>query len=71
MLLCGLALAWPSTTLAQGSWADYERAANLRKLTENKVFRDRVEPHWLTNNTQFWYRVKTGAAMHEFILVTA
>lgn len=69
--VCGLALAWPSTTLAQGSRADYERAANFRKLTENKVFRDRVEPHWLTNNTQFWYRVKTGAATHEFIFVDA
>lgn len=71
LLLCGLALAWPSTTLAQGTRADYERAANLRKLTENRVFRDRVEPHWLPGNTQFWYRVKTGTATHEFILVDA
>ena len=56
---------------AQGTAADYERAKNLRKLTENKVYRDRVEAHWLSNTTQFWYEVKTGANSHEFIFVNA
>jgi dipeptidyl aminopeptidase/acylaminoacyl peptidase len=56
---------------AQGGKADYERANNLRRLTENKVYRDRVEAHWLPGGTSFWYRVKTGADSHEFILVHA
>ena len=56
---------------AQGTIADYERAKNLRKLTENKVYRDRVEAHWLSNTTQFWYEVKTGSNSHEFIFVEA
>ena len=55
----------------QGTRADYERAKNLRRTTENKVFRDRVEPHWLPGGTQFWYQVKTGADAHEFVFVDA
>lgn len=57
--------------LAQGTRADYERANTLRQRTENKVFRDRVSPHWLPGGTAFWYRVQTGANAHEFILVDA
>ncbi|MBN2505703.1 MAG: prolyl oligopeptidase family serine peptidase [Verrucomicrobia bacterium] len=56
---------------AQGTGADYERAASLRRLTQNKVFRDRVQPHWLPGNTQFWYQVRTGPNTHEFIWVDA
>jgi len=56
---------------AQGTRADYERMAGLRKVTENKVFRDRVQANWLPGNVQFWYQVKTGADSHEFILVDA
>src|ERR1051325_4678877 len=66
LLLAGIALL-----PAQGTRADYERARNLRRLTENKVFRDRVKPHWLEGNAQFWYQVKTGLDTHEFILVDA
>ena len=51
----------PVDASAQGNQADYERAKNLRKLTENKVFRDRVQPTWLPGSTQFWYQVRTGA----------
>jgi dipeptidyl aminopeptidase/acylaminoacyl peptidase len=56
---------------AQGTQADYERAKNLRKLTENKVYRDRVQANWLAGNTQFWYQVKTGAETREYVLVNA
>jgi len=57
--------------LAQGTRSDYERANNLRKLTENKVYRDRVQANWLPGNTRLWYQVKTGADSREFILVDA
>ena len=55
----------------QGTRADYERAPNLRKVTENKVYRDRIQPNWLPGGTQFWYQVKTGADAHEFVFVDA
>jgi dipeptidyl aminopeptidase/acylaminoacyl peptidase len=67
-LLLGLSCL---SATAQGTQADYARAANLRKLTRNKVFRDAVKPHWLAGNTQCWYGVKTGPDTHEFILVNA
>ena len=54
---------------AQGTRADYERASRLRELTDNKVFRDRVRPHWFAEGTHFWYRVRTGSDRHEFVLV--
>src|SRR5436190_3265202 len=60
-----------SVTSAQGSRTDYERAANLSRQFAGKVFRDRVEAHWLTNNAQFWYEVKTGADTREFVFVDA
>ncbi len=55
--------------LAQGTRADFERAANLRKLTENKVLNRRLEPRWLTNDSRFWYRSELPNGSHQFILV--
>lgn len=55
----------------RGGTADYERTANLGRLTANKVFRDRIEPQWFAGNTQFWYRVATGPMTHEFVRVDA
>jgi len=59
------------SAVAQGTRSDYERALNLRKTTANKVFRQRVIPHWLPRNTQFWYRNDLAEDVHEFILVNA
>lgn len=56
---------------AQGSRADYARADALRRTSADRVFRTRVEPHWLPGNTTFWYEVKTGPASREFIWVDA
>ena len=53
---------------AQGTQADYERALSLDKRTQNKVFRDRVAPHWIDNGA-FWYRVTAGESEAEFIFV--
>ncbi len=57
--------------LAQGTRADYERAAELRHLTDGKVFRAKVEPHWFDDNTRFWYRNDLAGGASEFILVDA
>ncbi len=65
--LCTLAGA----LAAQGSRQDYERAAGLRARFADKVYRQGVRPNWLEGGNEFWYRIKTGAATHEFILVDA
>jgi len=69
-VVLGAALPAPRAA-AQGTRSDYERAANLGRLAGGKVFRDRVEPHWLPGNTRFWYKVTTGSDSHEFVLVDA
>lgn len=56
--------------LAQGSRADYERVAQLPGKLKNTVFRDRVDPHWLSGS-RFWYRVNTAGDRQEFVLVDA
>ncbi len=56
---------------AQGARSDYERALNLREMTANKVFKQRVVPHWLPGNTRFWYRIDLPAEEYRFILVDA
>ncbi len=47
----------------------FDDALALPKRTENKVFRDRVQPHWLADGKSFWYRVRTGPNDHEFVWV--
>ncbi|MDB6175718.1 MAG: dap4 3 [Chthoniobacteraceae bacterium] len=54
-----------------GTRADYNRARELGRRFEGKIVRDRFQPHWLPNNTRFWYEVRTGAGSSEFILVDA
>ncbi len=56
---------------AQGTKADYERANGLRKVTTNKVFKNRVTPNWYGDNARFWYRNEWGGGECEFILVDA
>ncbi|HOW73650.1 MAG TPA: DPP IV N-terminal domain-containing protein [Phycisphaerae bacterium] len=36
-----------------------------------RVYRDRVEPHWLTGNTQFWYVNELRGGEREFLFVDA
>ncbi len=67
-LACGAAAVG---VRAQGSKADYERAASLAQRTENKVFRARVRSHWLTGGTRFWYEIETGPGTREWIVVDA
>src|SRR5687768_13591112 len=38
---------------------------------EPKIYRDKVEPHWFSGNTKFWYRVDLADKKREFILVDA
>jgi dipeptidyl aminopeptidase/acylaminoacyl peptidase len=59
------------STWAQGTRADYARAAQMRELMSGKVFRETIKPEWLAGGQQFWYQVQTGSNTHEFILVDA
>lgn len=70
-MLVWLLLAAPPAALPQGTFADYERAAQLRERTANTVFRTEVKANWLPGNTRFWYRLTTGPQQHEFVLVDA
>src|SRR5262245_57521174 len=64
-------LLFQSVGVAQGTAADYERAAKLRGLTQNKVSRERVDANWLGDKHRFWYRVDLADAGREYVLVNA
>ena len=66
-----LLLLSASPALTQGTKSDYERAANLRKLTEAKVLNRRVESHWSADGNRLWFRRETSGGGREFILVNA
>jgi dipeptidyl aminopeptidase/acylaminoacyl peptidase len=68
--LIGLALATPPAP-AQGTKADYERAARLGARFGDRVFRTGVRPRWDADGQAFWYRVATGPGRHEFVRVEA
>src|SRR4051812_47802505 len=69
-LACVL-LAAPDQARAQGSKADYERAADLSRKFSTNLFRNRVQVDWLPGNTSLWYEVKTGRDTKEIISVNA
>jgi len=56
---------------AQGTLSDYKRALSLSEVTADKVFRQRVTPHWFADNTKFWYRNDLADGAREFVLVNA
>src|SRR5262245_2275812 len=49
----------------------YKRAAQVAERTKGRVFKAKVEPHWLDNNSRFWYRNDLRGGATEFILVDA
>src|ERR1700722_2195646 len=65
------AFAFVATAHAQGTKADYQRAADLLNITRGKADRERVEPHWFDDNRQFWYRIPTAVDRYEFVVVEA
>lgn len=50
---------------------DFDAALSFPKRTENKVFRSRVNAHWLPDGQTFWYRVQTGPKSYEYVLINA
>lgn len=68
--LCCFLLAF-SLFSARARAADFDAALSLPKRTDNKVFRERVQPRWLPDGKSFWYRVQTGPQAHEYVLIDA
>src|SRR5688500_6487774 len=69
-LLFVTALLLPLTAAAQGTRADYERAAGLRARYQSLALNLVESPTWLDGTTRFWYR-KSVSTGHEFITVDA
>ena len=65
-----LFLLLPSTAVAQGALADYQRAMGLRERYQDLAINAPGSANWLEKEAKFWYRksVKGGA---EFVLVDA
>ena len=59
LILASAGFSCETSVHAQGTLADYERSAALRKAVEQTVFRDQVQPRWLDAD-HFWYQVATG-----------
>jgi dipeptidyl aminopeptidase/acylaminoacyl peptidase len=51
--------------------AAYARANQLSAQTKGRVFKATLTPHWLPDNTHFWYRNDLKGGGKEFILVNA
>ena len=67
-----LVLLSTSTILqAQGTKADYERFDKIGDITGGKVFRTKVEAHWLAGTKCFWYRNDLGHGRKDFMFVDA
>src|SRR5690349_12199098 len=64
-------LLLPQYVQAQGTRADYERAANLDKLFAGKVINATVDPHWAADGNSFWFREDDGQGGKRVIVVDA
>lgn len=63
------ALSWPSVE-AQGTRADYERAAGLANRLQNSVAPLRIEPHWYgPGDAHLWYRRDLLDGEREYVSV--
>jgi dipeptidyl-peptidase-4 len=60
-----------AAALAQGTKADYDRAAKLDQLTANTTFRENVMPHWFADGDSFWYTNALPDGKREYVLVDA
>ena len=63
-----LALSLPNAN-AQGTQADFDRAAGLGKRYAGKVTRNFVEPTWYENGTRFWYTISLPEGKKEYVVV--
>src|ERR1039457_4023010 len=65
-----LVMVFTSVTLAQGTFADYERAQGLAAKARGLVANQPGAPNWIGESGHFWYS-KTVKGGSEFVLVDA
>jgi dipeptidyl-peptidase-4 len=58
-----------SSSYAQGTKADYERADKLPGLMRGKVSHINIRPNWIAGGNRFWYINNLGDDKREYILV--
>jgi dipeptidyl aminopeptidase/acylaminoacyl peptidase len=66
-----LFLLLPFATTAQSIQASYQAAAHLDSTIRGLAYKTTLRPHWLPNNTSFWYVNHLADSTTEFILVDA
>ncbi len=66
-----LALLGTAAVAESAQGAETNRAGARRPAPDSRVYRDRVQAHWLPGNTRFWYQVRTGPEAHEYVFVDA
>ena len=59
-LLTTLFVGLAANAMAQGTLEDYNRAYQLRnKFSPNKIYHSGVEPRWIDDTGEFWYKTNT------------
>src|SRR2546426_2225497 len=66
VLFCSMLL--PRPTLAQGTIADYQRAAAVREKLQGLAVNMPEKANWIEGTSRFWYR-KSVKGGNQFVLV--
>jgi dipeptidyl aminopeptidase/acylaminoacyl peptidase len=61
--------AAPTTLIAQGTQADYNRYEGFEELTRDKVTHGEIAPSWIGKTGNFWYNVLTEEGMKYYIVI--
>src|SRR5688500_17538852 len=61
----------PLCAQAQGTAADYERAAGLRQEMQGKVLNARISPRWIDEGKALWYRLDEPDGGRRWVVVDA
>lgn len=69
-ILLFITISFASTTYAQGTAADYERASGLRAKYEAAAIDLAGTPAWIGNSHRFWYR-KLSRGVNEYVIFDA
>lgn len=71
LLMLPAAAAGAASCLAQGTQADYDRAASLPQRTADTVVGDRIRARWAADSGSFWYRLSRPGREDEIWSVDA
>ena len=71
LLLAAMCLFGCTGGWAQGTRADYERAAKLEEFARSKVAGGKIHPHWFRHGASFWYRNEGLDGRSTFFVVEA